>query len=156
MRRGRSMLEPKIGISRTVISRRGAIRLGLGGASLISLVALAGCGRSGPAYSASSSDVAATVGMTTTLNFDPEEVTVQVGDTVEWRNKSLFTHTVTADKSLAKQPGKVRLPTGADPFNSGDIAPGEVFRRQFQVAGRYDYFCIPHEGRNMRVSVIVM
>ena len=117
---------------------------------------MAGCGRSGPAYSASSSDVAATVGMTTTLNFDPEEITIQVGDTVEWRNKSLFTHTVTADKSLAKQPGKVRLPTGADPFNSGDIAPGEVFRHQFQVAGRYDYFCIPHEGRNMRGSVIVI
>ena len=144
------------GISKCVISRRSAIRLGLGGVSLVPLVALAGCGRSGPAYSASSSDVAATVDMTTTLNFDPGEVTVQVGDTVEWRNKSLFTHTVTADKSLSKQPDKVLLPAGADPFDSGDIPPGEIFRRKFQVAGRYDYFCIPHEGRNMRGSVIVV
>ncbi len=139
--------------ARNFISRRGVIRLGFGAASVLSLAAISGCGRGGPAYS--SQDAAATVDMTSTLKFDPTEITVRVGDTVTWRNRSLFVHTVTADKALAKDPDRVQLPTGADPFNSGDIPPGEVFRHQFQTAGRYDYFCIPHEGRNMRGTVVV-
>jgi plastocyanin len=43
------------------------------------------------------------------MKYQPAEITVHVGDTVEWKNQDIVAHTVTArDKS----------------FDSGKIAPG--------------------------------
>jgi plastocyanin len=58
-------------------------------------------------------------------------------------------HTVTADPRLAPDPSHVMLPAGAEPFNSGSIKHGQVYRRTFTVAGDYHYFCIPHHGQGM-------
>lgn len=113
---------------------------------------LAGCGTGGPAYGPSTPGVDAVVEMTSNLTFEPATVRVPVGGTVEWRNKSTFTHTATAD------PGKDRktsLPAGALPFDSGNVAPGEVYRHVFTVAGRYDYSCLPHSWMGMTGTVIV-
>jgi plastocyanin len=110
---------------------------------------LAGCGLGGPAYQPVSPDVAATVEMTNGLSFSPVTLTVEVGDVIEWRNRSFFTHTVTADPKLAKDATHVELPQGARPFDSGDVSPGEIFRLALEVPGRYRYFCIPHEGKGM-------
>ena len=137
------------------ISRRSVMRFGLGTVAFASVFGLAACGRSGPAYRTKTPGDATVVTMHIKLKFNPANIAVQVGDTVEWRNRSLFTHTVTADKSLAKNPEHVVLPVGAEPFDSGDIPPGEVFRHTFTVAGEYAYFCIPHERHNMLGKVTV-
>ena len=141
--------------SEKLVSRRSVMRHGLGAVAFASVFGLAACGRSGPAYRTKTPGEATVVTMHIKLKFSPANITVQVGDTVEWRNKSLFTHTVTADKSLAKNPEHVVLPVGAEPFDSGDIPPGEVFRHTFTVSGEYAYFCIPHERHNMLGRVMV-
>ncbi|MBM4029867.1 MAG: plastocyanin [Planctomycetes bacterium] len=93
--------------------------------------------------------------MTNQLRYTPEEVTVTVGQTVVWTNTSSMSHTVTADPARAKDPSHVRLPEGAQPFDSGDMPPGATFRHTFEVPGEYVYFCIPHEAAGMvgRVNV---
>jgi plastocyanin len=96
-----------------------------------------------------------TVGMTNELRYVPEEVTILLGQAVVWTNTSTVVHTVTADPALAKQRRSVQLPEGAQPFNSGPIAPGATFRHTFDVPGLYVYFCIPHELEGMigRINV---
>lgn len=100
-------------------------------------------------------DAEVAVGMTNLLRYEPQEVTITVGQTVVWTNTSGMGHTVTADPKLAKDPSHVRLPEGAQPFNSGDMPPGATFRHTFDVPGQYVYFCIPHEAAGMvgRVNV---
>ena len=92
--------------------------------------------------------------MTNALNYVPATMTVKVGDTVRWTNPSDVRHAVTADKSLANDPSHVVLPEGAEPFDSGNIPPGGLWSHPFEVAGRYKYFCIPHEAAGMIAEVI--
>lgn len=96
------------------------------------------------------------VRMTDELRYQPESITVRVGDTVEWFNVSrLVGHTVTADPDAAFEPQHVLLPPGAEAFDSGLLPPGESFRHTFTTPGRYVYFCIPHEMDGMIGEVIV-
>ena len=104
---------------------------------------------------AQAAEPAAAVEMTNDLKFQPAEITIQAGDTVEWRNTSQVVHTVTADPDEAQDPEHVRLPEGAETFNSGMIEPGGTFRHTFEVPGRYRYFCIPHEMAGMIGEVTV-
>lgn len=98
---------------------------------------------------------ATTVEMTNDLNFSPQTVRIQVGETVTWRNTSDVGHTVTADKDLANDPSNVQLPEGAQPFNSGTVQSGESFSKTFETAGTYKYVCLPHEAQGMTGTVIV-
>lgn len=98
---------------------------------------------------------AAVVEMTNDLTFAPETVTVQAGETVLWRNTSDLMHTVTADPEAATDPSHVNIPEGGEPFNSGNLQPGQTFRHTFETAGRWQYFCIPHEAAGMIAEVIV-
>lgn len=123
--------------------------------SAAAALSLAACGLDGPAYDEPPPTVDAVVDMTTLLDFDPERLTIGAGDTVEWRNTSIMDHTVTADPALADDPAHVRLPPGAEPFDSGSIEPGQVYRRTFTVPGDYVYFCIPHEGQGMVARLTV-
>lgn len=97
----------------------------------------------------------ARVGMTNTLKFTPQTVTVHVGDTVKWHNGSVLTHTVTDVPKLASEPDDATLPEGAKSFNSGYLNPGESYSHTFTVVGTYHYFCIPHEATGMVGVVIV-
>lgn len=72
------------------------------------------------------------------LAFNPEIVTISVGDSVEWTNNDSFDHTVTSD-------------TGA--FNSGDIVPGGTFSLEFTTAGTYEYHCEIHPSMTGTVVV---
>ncbi len=116
---------------------------------------LAACGVSGPAYKAPAPEVAATVEITSKLTFEPAEITVRVGDKVEWRNRTLLTHTVTADPRITADASNLELPEGARPFNSAAIPAGQVFRYTFTVPGTYRYLCLPHEGQKMFGTVVV-
>lgn len=105
------------------------------------------------------------VGMTTT-DFTPETITVTVGETVVWQNTSSRGHTVTAYEG--------GIPADAAYFATGDfesesdaraawngggddgmLGPGASFSHQFDVAGRYDYVCLPHERGGMIGTVVV-
>jgi plastocyanin len=103
-----------------------------------------GCTREGPAYAPKPADVAAGDRETSTFSFGPETVRIPVGGTVEWRNTSITTHTVTADPSRIHDPEQVALPTEAEPFRSGEIGRGQLWRYTFTVPGNYRYACHPH------------
>lgn len=98
---------------------------------------------------------AATVEMTNQLTFTPDTVVVRAGETVEFRNTSALVHTVTGDPSKASLEGSVRLPEGAERFHSGRMKPGTGFSHTFETPGTYRYLCVPHEGAEMRGTIIV-
>jgi plastocyanin len=97
----------------------------------------------------------ALVMMTEQMRFTPAELTVQIGDTVEWRNTSVMIHTVSADPQLAVQPNHVSLPAGAMPFHSGALLPQGQFRYTFGIPGVYRYICIHHETAGMVGTIVV-
>jgi plastocyanin len=108
-----------------------------------------------PASAQSGDEPAVTVGMTSTLSFDPDTVRIEAGQTVRWKNSSVIVHTVTADPEEASIEESVKLPGEASPFNSGNLDPKATFEHTFDVPGTYRYFCIPHEGTKMYGTVIV-
>lgn len=95
------------------------------------------------------------VTMTNTLRYGPETLRIRVGETVTWRNTSDLIHTVTADPEKAIDAANVRLPEGAEAFDSGNMRPGETYSRTFRVPGEYVYFCIPHEAAGMVGRIVV-
>lgn len=95
------------------------------------------------------------VEMTGDLRFAPETVRISAGDRVEWRNTSGTVHTATADPEQAADPANVRLPEGAEPFDSGIVPSGGTYGHTFEVAGRYRYVCLPHEAAGMIGEIIV-
>ena len=131
------------------------MRIPLLASAVAASLAVSGCGLGGPAYKAPPAAVDAVVDMTIGFNYSPNQLTIVEGQTVEWRNKSIMGHTVTADPSKAKNAADVMLPAGAQPFHSGNIGPGEVWQYRFTVPGDYRYFCIPHEGQGMVGTVRV-
>ncbi|HVL79825.1 MAG TPA: plastocyanin/azurin family copper-binding protein [Sphingomicrobium sp.] len=129
---------------------RTALAAAAGGA-----LALSACGVTGPAHTVPPPPaVAATVTMGMT-SFEPAAVRIRPGQTVQWRNTSLVTHTVTADHRLAANPANVVLPPGAAPFHSGSVAAGQVWSYRFTMPGTYRYVCLPHERAGMIGTVIV-
>lgn len=115
-------------------------------ALVLAVLALAGCGQSGPAHGPPSPNAPA--GVTTGFeSYSPATVTVHAGDMVEWRNTSLITHTVTDDPKLAAKDGDSSLPPGVPPFDSGDMPAGQIYSHTFAAPGTYRYFCTHHEGR---------
>lgn len=96
------------------------------------------------------------VEMTEQLTFSPATVTISVGESVTWKNVSDgIPHTATCDASKAADPANIQLPAGADPWDSGSMSPGDEFTHTFDVPGRYDYVCLPHETLDMLGTVIV-
>ena len=144
---------------RSTIPLRSAASRGLltGAVLTMGSLGLSACATSGPAYEPVSTDVAAIVSATNGLNFEPKVVRIRVGETVEWRNTSLFSHTVTDDPENAggKRKAYASLPAGAVPFDA-KLPAGQVFRHTFTVPGTYRYFCKPHEAFDMRGEIIVV
>ncbi len=122
-------------------------------ASFIIGAALAGCGMGGPAHGPASLDRVTVVHMSNGLSFEPQTVRIKVGDTVEWRNTSLFGHTVTDDPWHG--PEDMSLPVNAKPFDSGPIPAGQIYRHTFTEPGTYRYRCDPHHNLNMTGVVVV-
>jgi plastocyanin len=89
------------------------------------------------------------------LKYAPARLTIKVGDTVTWRNTDGMAHTVTDDSAKARDEASARLPEGAKPWDSGDIAAGQSWSRKFDVPGEYTYFCIPHELAGMIATLTV-
>lgn len=97
----------------------------------------------------------AVVEMTDDLVFDPEDLTIRVGDTVTWRTTGTMPHTSTCDPAKATNPADAQLPDGAEPWDSGIVTQGKEWSRTFDTPGDYVYFCIPHEAMGMVARITV-
>jgi plastocyanin len=87
--------------------------------------------------------------------FDAVGLRVQLGQTIRWINLDPGnSHTATAyhPKNFGHP---LRIPEGAEPWNSDYLMPNEVFSVTLLVQGVYDFFCIPHEHAGMVVRIIV-
>lgn len=125
-----------------------SVRMALAAAAAILIV-------SAPPAGAREAAPAAVVDMTFGLKFEPATVRIRAGQTVEWRNKGFFPHTVTFDASQAEDASHVSLPAGVAPFDSGKIGAGGKWRHTFTTPGEYHYICKPHEDHLMLGVVIV-
>jgi plastocyanin len=73
--------------------------------------------------------------------FSPSTLTVQVGDTVTWKNNdATIPHTTQSDGN----------------WNSGNLAPGATFSFTFTTPGTYTYYCLYHRGMGMVGTIVVM
>lgn len=122
--------------------------------AVTALLAAGGCGLSGPAHDAPMPDAGAVVDLGF-MSFNPPTVNIRAGQTVEWRNTSIITHTVTDNPKTAAKADDSVLPPGAIPFSSGDISAGKIFTYKFAVPGTYRYFCAHHESDGMVGTVVV-
>ena len=72
------------------------------------------------------------------MHFEPATLNVKAGDTIEWKNQDIFTHTVTANDGS---------------FDSGSIAPGHSWQTTISDTGNVAYHCGPHP--NMKAELVV-
>lgn len=88
------------------------------------------------------------------LAFEPDEVTVSVGETVRW-GFAKGGHNVSC---RPEDTDAVVLPDGAAPFATYGpeqdpevtlVSRGETYEHTFEVAGTYTYVCIPHADGGM-------
>lgn len=98
--------------------------------------------------------------------FEPETYTVSVGDEVVWHNTSSRSHTVTAYESAipddaayfasggfeSEAAARAAWDGGGD---DGQFRPGAEYSHRFEVAGTYEYVCLPHESRGMTGTIVV-
>jgi uncharacterized membrane protein len=71
------------------------------------------------------------------IRFQPAELTVHPGETVEFKNEDIVAHTVTADDGS---------------FDSGLIQPGSSWKMTVQKTGTLAYHCTPHP--NMKATLV--
>lgn len=79
--------------------------------------------------------------------FDPERVTIFVGDTVRWINRDNQRHTVTANSSARALGESFDSSPNSCPGNfliRDCLDPGEVFSHTFTTAGTFTYRCKLH------------
>lgn len=74
------------------------------------------------------------------MRFTPSKITVNVGDTVVWKNASNIAHTSTSDKGR---------------WDSGNMDLGATFSHTFKQAGTFPYYCMYHKAEGMTGIVVV-
>lgn len=65
-------------------------------------------------------------------NYKPQDVTIQVGQSLKWKNGGAVAHTVTSDSD-----SKVK-------FDSGNLDPGSVYALKPPTQGKITYYCTIH------------
>ncbi|NYT85181.1 plastocyanin/azurin family copper-binding protein [Pollutimonas harenae] len=87
--------------------------------------------------------------------FNPRGLIIKRGQTIRWINREEGNvHTTTAyHPDYHGKP--LRIPHGAQPWDSGYLMPGESFSVTFDTPGVYDYYCVPHEHAGMVGRIIV-
>ena len=85
------------------------------GIGILAVAGLAGCGLGGRAHGPASPNASAVVDMGFS-SFQPETVHIRAGQTVEWRNTSVITHSVTDDRRAASKPQDASIPVGSHPL----------------------------------------
>ena len=81
--------------------------------------------------------------------FDPDTVTIAIGETVTWRLRQ-------GDHTVTSNPGKKVncTPTSAEQFDSGLMTGSDTYSRTFNTAGSFAYHCEEH-GCSMSGTVKV-
>jgi len=90
------------------------------------------------------------------LAFQPKELTVKPGDTIEWKNNKVPPHNVvfdpkknpTKDAVLAKSLSHKKLLMSPGQFET-TVIPADA------PAGSYTFYCEPHRGAGMVGKIIV-
>ncbi len=77
--------------------------------------------------------------------FVPANITINVGDTIEWPNVGNVVHTSTSGVSC----------TSDGTWDSGNVFPGGSYSFVFTESGEFPYYCIPHCAIGMTGSVTV-
>ncbi|MDP2660203.1 MAG: cupredoxin domain-containing protein [Dehalococcoidia bacterium] len=72
--------------------------------------------------------------------FQPQSITIQVGDSVTWVNNGATSHTATSDNAL---------------WDSGIMPPGQSFSRSFSSTGTFQYRCSIHGSLGMIGTIVV-
>lgn len=115
---------------------------------LVVMVLAAGCSKSGPQPASPTGPTGGTAPLEVGINgdaylptgtaaFAPNNITVDRGTTVNWKNNDQTTHTSTANSGLW----------------ASSVNAGGTYSRQFTAAGSYEYHCAIHPY--MTGSVIV-
>jgi plastocyanin len=73
------------------------------------------------------------------FGFSPATLTIRVGTTVIWKNRSSVPHTITSDDGTT--------------FDSGTIPVGGTFRHTFTLAGTFPYHCNYHPYMRATISL---
>jgi len=117
---------------------------------------IAGCGGDGDGGTGGDNEVL--VDPNGGNRFDPETLTVDVDATVTWSFER-------SGHNVSCVPGdyeSISLPESAEPFASYDdgnlhefVDEGGTYSHTFEVAGEYDYVCIPHAASGMQGTVVV-
>lgn len=87
------------------------------------------------------------------LAFVPNNFSVAVGETIEFKNNAAFPHNVVFDED--------EIPSGVDAtkisMSDEDYlnAPGEVYAVKLSEKGTYSFYCAPHQGAGMTGKVTV-
>ena len=108
----------------------------------VTLMARNGLARTGVTQDAAKADGDVVSVKVSNFSFDPKEVTVTVGTTVDWLDQG-GRHTVTADDGS---------------FKSATMVSGDHFKYRFDHPGVYRYYCSFHGspgGKDMAGSVTV-
>jgi plastocyanin len=90
------------------------------------------------------------------LVFDPPEVTINPGDTVQWVNNKVPPHNVVFD--AAKNPNKSADLAKSLSHKQLLMTPGQEVKTTFPEGtpeGEYSYYCEPHRGAGMMGKIIV-
>lgn len=77
--------------------------------------------------------------------FEPEEITIKVGDIIEWKNYDDAMHTITSG-------GPMDGPTNL--FDSGLTNPDATYALKFNTPGEYPYFCMVHPWQTGMITVM--
>lgn len=80
------------------------------------------------------------------FSFNPDSLSISVGDTVTWVNQGAYDHTTTS--------GEVNSPDGL--WDSGAMAPGAKYSHVFAAAGNFHYYCALHGASNGMKGVIAV
>jgi plastocyanin len=107
--------------------------------AVIALIVLlvAGCGGGTPAPGTIGPGADGSVSIVD-FAFQPAQLTVATGTTVQWTNTGSATHTVTADDGS---------------FDSGRLSGGSHFSHTFSAAGTFTYHCSIHPS--MQATIVV-
>jgi len=67
--------------------------------------------------------------------YSPSSITIDVGDTIRWKNNDFVSHSIASGSTATGLDGE---------FNSGLFDPGKTFSHTFTQAGTYNYFDLLH------------
>ncbi len=90
-----------------------------------------------------------------TIHYAPETIRIPRGATITWLNKCYYSQSATCDPSKASQGAAASLPSGAQPWSSGLLFPGQRYSRKFDIPGTYVYFSLPRLSPGMIGTIIV-